>query len=213
MEDQSNTEYLTKQEKRALKKKLKAEKKAKVKRDIFIKKIRNIFAMVIVIVIVIVGYRFITKKTPEEIVFEQKVDEVSLEGKVEEFEIEGASHISPGETVSYNTNPPTSGSHWATPADWGFNDKELPDEQLVHNLEHGGIWITYKDLDEESIDKLKNIVKNNADSVVITKRDGNDDSIVVASWGKMMRFTEIDEAFTQKYIDTYINQSPEKLAR
>ena len=35
---------------------------------------------------------------------------------------------------AYNSNPPTSGPHYDTPAAWGFYDKELPDEQLVHNL-------------------------------------------------------------------------------
>lgn len=199
--------------KRDRKKKIKGLKRKKAKQQATFKKLRNIVITIFVLVVLVVGYRLITKKTPEEIVLEQKIDEISLEGRVEELEIEGANHVGPGETVSYNTNPPTSGSHWINPADWRFNDKELPDEQLVHNIEHGGIWVTYKNLDEESINKLKNIAKNNSNSVVITRRDKNDDSIVVASWGRMMKLTEVDEALIQKYIDTYINQSPEKLAR
>ncbi len=199
--------------KRERKKKIKEFKRRKVKQQATINKLRNVVISVVVLAVVIIGYRLATKKTPEEIAFEQKVDEVSLEGKVEEFEIEGVNHVGPGETVSYNTNPPTSGSHWATPADWRFNNKELPDEQLVHNLEHGGIWITYKDLDEESINKLKDIAKNNSNSVVITKRNKNDNPIVVASWGRMMKLSEVNEALIQKYIDSYINQSPEKLAQ
>ncbi len=199
--------------KRERKKKLKELKRKKAKQQETVKKVRNVVIVLAVLAVTIGGYRMLTKKTPEEAAFEQEVKEVSLEGRVEEFEIEGASHIGAGQTTTYNTNPPTSGSHWANPADWRFNDKELPDEQLVHNIEHGGIWITYKDLDEGSLDKLKSIAKNNSNSVVITKRDENDDSLVVASWGRMMRLTEVDEALIQKYIDTYINQSPEKLAR
>lgn len=209
--------------KRDRKKKIKELKRKKAKQQTAIKKLRNVAISVVVLAVVIVSYRLVTKKSPEKIAFEQKVYEVSLEGKVEEFEIEGTNHVGPGEKVSYNTNPPTSGSHWATPADWRFNDNELPDEQLVHNLEHGGIWITYKpsliaqgsneDLDEASINRLKDIAKNNSNSVVITKRDNNDNPIVVASWGRMMKLSEVDEALIQKYIDTYINKSPEKLAR
>ncbi len=48
---------------------------------------------------------------------------------------------------------------------------------------------------------------------MITERTGNDDPIVVVSWGRMMRLTEVDEALIRKFVDTYINQSPEKLAR
>ncbi len=198
--------------KRDRKKKIKELKRKKTKQQATIKKLRNIAVLIAVLVIVVAGYYLVSKKSPEEIAFEQKVDEVSLEGKVEEFKIEGVNHISSKETVLYKTNPPTSGPHWSTPADWRFYDKELPDEQLVHNLEHGGIWITYKDLDKGSINKLKSIAKNNNNSVVITKRDENEDSVVVASWGRMMKLVEVDKALIQKYIDTYINQSPEKLA-
>ncbi|MHA2060834.1 MAG: DUF3105 domain-containing protein [Candidatus Sifarchaeia archaeon] len=199
--------------KRERKKKLKELKRKKAKQQETLKKVRNMVIVLAVLVTIVVGYRLATKKSPEEVAFEQEINEVSLEGRVEEFEIEDANHIGAGQTTTYNTNPPTSGSHWANPADWRFNDKELPDEQLVHNIEHGGIWITYKDLDEDSLGKLKDIAKSNSNSVVITKRDNNDDPIVVASWGRMMKLTEVDGAIIQKYIDTYINQSPEKLAR
>ncbi len=199
--------------KRDRKKKIKEIKRRKAKQQVAINKLRNVVISVVLLAVVIIGYRLVTKKTPKEIAFEQKVNEVSLEGKVEEFEIEGVNHVILGETVSYNTNPPTSGAHWTTPANWRFNNKELPDEQLVHNLEHGGIWITYKDLDEENINKLKDIAKNNSNSVVITKRNKNDNPIVVASWGRMMKLSEVNEALIQKYIDSYINQSPEKLVQ
>jgi hypothetical protein len=199
--------------KKQRKKKIRELKKKTEKKQNLIKKTRNITIVVVLVVLSVVGYLQLTKKSPEEIAFEQEVEEVSLDGKVEEFEIEGANHIGAEQTTTYNTNPPTSGSHWASPAGWGFNDKELPDEQLVHNIEHGGIWITYKDLDEESINRLKDIAKSNSNSVVITKREENNNPLVVASWGRMMRLTEVDEALIQKYIDTYINQSPEKLAR
>ena len=195
------------------KKKIKELKKEKDKRQATIKKTRYIAISIVVLAIVIIGSRLGTKKAPEKIAFEQKVEGVSLDGKVEEFRIEGVNHISPGDTATYNTNPPTSGPHWANPADWGFNEKELPDEQLIHNLEHGGIWITFRDLDKGSLSTLKNIAKNNRNSVVITRRDKNDDLIAVVSWGRMMKLTEVDETLIQKYIDTYINQSPEKFAR
>lgn len=195
------------------KKKIRELKRRQQRKQESLRKVRNIIIVAILILGGILGYRTLNQKTPEEIVFEKEVEEISLDGKIEEFEIEGENHISPGETVSNKTNPPTSGSHWATPADWKFFDKELTDEQVVHNLEHGGIWITYKDLDESSIGRLKEVARNNSDSVVASKRDKNEDKIVVASWGRMMRLTKVDEALIQKYIDTYINQSPEKLAR
>ena len=42
-----------------------------------------------------------------------------------------------------NSSPPTSGPHWRHAADPGFYGTELPDEELVHNLEHGQIVVSY----------------------------------------------------------------------
>ena len=193
------------------KKKIRELKKQTEKKQKTTSMARNVVVFIAILAVLIVGYRLVTKKTPEEIAFQEEIKEVSLEGKVEELEVEGANHVGAGQTVSYSTNPPTSGSHWTNPADWRFFDKSLPDEQLVHNIEHGGIWISYKGLSSENIDRLKDIAKNNSNSVVVTNRENNDDSIVVVSWGRMMRLDEVDEALIQKYINTYINQSPEKL--
>ena len=50
--------------------------------------------------------------------------------------IQGADHIPMGTPhPEYNSNPPSSGWHYAEPARQGFYDEELPDEQIVHNLE------------------------------------------------------------------------------
>ena len=46
-------------------------------------------------------------------------------------------------TIDYPDPPPTSGDHdgcWAT---WGSHAEEVPDEQWVHNLEHGGVAILF----------------------------------------------------------------------
>jgi hypothetical protein len=44
---------------------------------------------------------------------------------------------------SYNSFPPTSGPHYASPAVWGIYTSSIPQIVLVHNLEHGGIVIQY----------------------------------------------------------------------
>jgi len=40
----------------------------------------------------------------------------------------------------------------------------------------------------------------------------NDAKIAVASWGRLMKLDAVDKALIQKYIATYKNQGPEKLA-
>ena len=123
------------------KKKIKALQREREKKAELIKKIRNWGLVTVVIIAGVFGLIQITKKSPEQIEFEQKVEAISLEGKVEEFEIEGRDHVPAGTAVEYQTNPPTSGGHLGQAEEWGIYDQEIDDKAGVHNLEHGGIWI------------------------------------------------------------------------
>lgn len=133
---------------------------------------------------------------------------------VQSFEIQGQDHIEVGAShPGYNSNPPTSGPHYAEPADWGAYQEELPDEQLVHNLEHGGIWISYKGVDERTKRQLEDVARANPGSVIVTPRSRNDAPIVLASWGKLLKLQQFDEGRIRSFIDQYKNQSPEPVAR
>lgn len=130
----------------------------------------------------------------------------------QEFPILGRTHVPEGSKVSYSTNPPTSGDHWPQPAEWGFYLSPLPDEQLVHNLEHGGIWISYKDVDEQTKSKLGSIASKYPLAVIITPRPENDAKIALASWGRLLKLDSPDEELIYKFIKSNINKAPEPLA-
>ena len=75
--------------------------------------------------------------------------------EIEEHKEEGNQHVNAGTDVEYETSPPTSGDHWEAPADHGFYPEEVPEESLVHNLEHGQIVIWYDpDATTETRDNL-----------------------------------------------------------
>lgn len=46
--------------------------------------------------------------------------------------------------MAYATIPPTTGPHYATVADWGIYAEPLRYEQVLHNLEDGGVAIYYQ---------------------------------------------------------------------
>jgi hypothetical protein len=194
-------------------KKIKELKRDQLRRGVAMKKWRNYGLVILVIGVLVGGYFWFTKESFEQVVFEQQIEEISLEGKVEEFPIEGREHVQTGTSVAYKTNPPTSGGHLGEAEGWGVYKDEITDEAAVHNLEHGGIWISYKDIPDEQIAVLEQIGKDNPGSVVVSPRTANDDKIIVASWGRMMKLESADNVIIQKYIDIYKNQSPEKLAR
>src|SRR3989344_6518310 len=143
--------------KRERKQKIRELKKQGQKKAQDNKKTRNLFLAIVVLIIAIGGYGLLAQKPPEVAEFEEEVNEVSLEGKVEEFPIEGREHVSTRAEVNYKTNPPTSGEHLAQAENWGVYGKDIDDKAAVHGLEHGGIWISYKDVDDETKKVLEEI--------------------------------------------------------
>lgn len=130
------------------------------------------------------------------------------------YAIQGTQHIGEGEShPPYNSNPPTSGWHYGTAAPWGVHERELPDEQVVHNLEHGGIWISYHpSLDGVTAEKLREIVRRYRSKVIMTPRTSNESKIALAAWGRLDTFDDFDEKRLLTFIRSFIDQGPEKVA-
>lgn len=169
---------------------------------------KNIIYIVIVALLIIGGIIFLGKRSQES--SNSSNNPQALVGKA--MSIEGKTHVPEGTKVSYNSNPPTSGDHWPRPADWGFYNVVLPDELLVHNLEHGGIWISYKDIDFQTKSKLENIARIYPQAVIVTSRQKNDNKIVLASWGRLDKHDLLDEERIERFIKANINKSPEPQA-
>lgn len=130
----------------------------------------------------------------------------------ETFPDQGRAHIAAdAQHAIYNSNPPTSGPH-ADSIGWGIYDTEQLDTRLIHNIEHGGIWISYKDITAAELAELQNIARRHPGSVVLTPRSQNDDRIAVASWRRLMRLEVVDVDKIETYIRKYKNRSPERLA-
>lgn len=145
------------------------------------------------------------------LVFLQKKSDQNKPGV--EYPNQGQAHIPPGQPHEpYNSNPPTSGSHYAEAAAWGIYDKELSDEQLIHNLEHGGVWISYRDAaDGGLVEKLKSIADDYSIKVIMTPRPQNDSAITVAAWQRLLKLDAFDEKQIKSFIKAFINKGPEQV--
>ena len=133
------------------------------------------------------------------------------------YPVEGRDHVSDGTVVDYKTNPPTSGSHYAEPADWGVYGEAIPDERLVHNLEHGGIWISYRpSISDAAKDRLTALAKSYKSKVIMVPREKNDTDIALVSWGRIYKMGiasdgSFDEKAIKNYIKKYKDTGPEIL--
>ena len=182
------------------------------------------------IILVIAGVWFFTKgdssamKEGSELEVE-KVDK-PVEGAVE-YKVESRTHIPTGTKVTnYNSNPPNSGDHWGAPAKNGIYDNALPDEELVHNLEHGYIWISYRPaaqasesspsadlkpgISVEDKKSLEELVNKDDWKMVLAPRDTNDSVIALASWGRVLKMDSLNLDKVKGFIRVYRGRGPEK---
>lgn len=129
------------------------------------------------------------------------------------YPIIGQEHIPVGSPrPDYNSNPPTSGPHYASPLRAGIYHQPPPDENLVHNLEHGHIWLSYRDADDtETIDLITAIQSDFPNWVVVSYRPQNDDRLVAASWGRLLPLEEPDQDAILAFITRHRNRAPESI--
>ena len=125
----------------------------------------------------------------------------------------GQEHIPEGSPrPAYNSNPPTSGPHYTQWLPTGVYDQAAPDENLVHNLEHGHIWLSYRDAaDTEAIEALSAIQEQFPSWVIVTYRPDNVDRIVVAAWTRLLPLETPDEDAILAFVLRFRNQAPESI--
>lgn len=136
------------------------------------------------------------------------------------FESQGREHIESGaEHSSYSSNPPSSGWHYGNPAPVGFYAEAMPDEQVIHNLEHGDIWITYHPrVSEEIKETLRTHDVFDDPKVIITPREANEFDIGVVAWERTDSFNLEEEVLDEgsvtrirNFILRYKNRGPERV--
>ena len=137
---------------------------------------------------------------------------------------QGRDHINLGEDhPPYNSTPATSGWHYDipfAPTQWGVYDQPIPDEVLVHNLEHGGVGIHYDCPDgceqlAADLEEIAQEVLDNGGEVVMAPYPDMDTRITLTAWTYIDKLDEFDDQRVREFISAHMNSSvaPEALAR
>jgi hypothetical protein len=115
--------------------------------------------------------------------------------------------------VNYPTVPPVSGEHAGQPTTCGKFDSVLPDENLVHTLEHGAIGLFFDpdQASQEDIERLEGVVDEYDSHVFSAPYPQMPTPFAIVSWGEMMRLDELDLPAVREYIDTFRQKGPEKI--
>lgn len=128
---------------------------------------------------------------------------------VETFEDLSQDHVTT--EVDYAQNPPTGGAHSAVGQICGFYSEPIVDENGVHSLEHGAVWITYSpSLARGEVDALRDFAARD-DYVLVSPRDGLASPVVASAWGTQLALDSAADERLPVFLAAYVNgpQTPE----
>lgn len=105
--------------------------------------------------------------------------------------------------VDYELLPPPGGPHADAWHACGVYDRRLRDENVVHSLEHGTIWITHDP--ELSSDEVDELAEQLPPKGILSPHPEQDARVVITVWGRRLEVDEADdprlELFVREYAD------------
>ena len=111
------------------------------------------------------------------------------------------------EPVTYEQTPPVGGNHNPTWLNCGVYTAPVPNENAVHSLEHGAVWVTYQpDLPAADVSKLVAEVPDTY--MVVSPFEGLDAPVVASAWGVQLKLTGVDDPRLEEFIKEY-RQGPQ----
>lgn len=132
-----------------------------------------------------------------------------IEG-VQEYPDLSRNHVA--EPVQYEQYPPVGGDHAAVWMNCGVYSAPVVNEQAVHSLEHGAVWIAYRaDLPPEEVEVLSGLVERNNYSLLspVDHLDGS--SVVASAWGVQLPLDDAADPRLEQFLTKYQRgeQTPE----
>jgi hypothetical protein len=105
--------------------------------------------------------------------------------------------------VVYPQTPPVGGKHSATWQNCGVYSAPVPNEQAVHSLEHGAMWITYRpDLPASQIATIVGDTSGEPYALV-SPFPGLPSPIVASAWGVQLKLTSANDPRLRSFVETY----------
>lgn len=167
---------------------------ARRKRNRRIAIVSTIVGVVAVVALLVVSFVLI----PQPASYTAGGSGAEVEG-VETFENTSA-HV-PG-TVDYPQTPPAGGEHNPAWLNCGVYTEPVPNENAVHSLEHGALWVTYDpSLSSGDLDTLKS--KLPSTYVILSPFEGLPSPIVLSGWNVQLQVEQADDPRIAEFFEEY----------
>jgi hypothetical protein len=120
---------------------------------------------------------------------------------------------------TYTSNPPTSGWHYVSTAPPGVQTQPLPDEMVVHNLEHGFVVIHYRqDVDQATVEQLTTLARELQQlnpCVILQPRpvDKLDVPIAATAWNWLLKQPTYNPDELRAFFRARVGRGPEPVCK
>ncbi|MGV3712161.1 DUF3105 domain-containing protein [Pseudolysinimonas sp.] len=119
-------------------------------------------------------------------------------------------------TVGYDVEPPVGGPHNPTWLQCGIYDREQTNENAVHDLEHGAIWLTYDPglTADADVEALRELARERGSYMLVSPYPGIGQSMAASAWGAQLRFDDPADPVLAEFIENHWRSadSPEPMA-
>ena len=103
--------------------------------------------------------------------------------------------------MTYPQDPPAGGAHAPIWLDCGVYDVPVRDENAVHDLEHGTVWVTHDpDLSDSDVAALAEQLPDNA---IMSPREDLPSPVVVTVWGAQLQLDGADDERLGLFLEEY----------
>jgi hypothetical protein len=111
-------------------------------------------------------------------------------------------------TVTYAQNPPVGGPHNLVWLNCGVYTAPVANENAVHSMEHGAVWITYQpNLPQSAVQHLISLVKGHS-YVILSPYPGLPSPVVASAWGVQLKLQSANDPRIAEFIQKY-EQGPQ----
>jgi hypothetical protein len=128
----------------------------------------------------------------------------------EEIEIGQAGQHIEGD-VDYEQSPPAGGEHNPVWQNCGVYEEPIRNETAIHSLEHGAVWITYRqDVPDAQVQRLEELTQGES-YVLLSPMEDLPSPIVASAWGQQLRVQEVSDESLEQFKNAFIQgpQTPE----
>jgi hypothetical protein len=110
--------------------------------------------------------------------------------------------------VNYPQTPPVGGAHNSVWLNCGIYAQPVPNENAVHSMEHGAVWITYQpNLSSAGVETLRSLVRGH-NYVVLSPYPGLPSPVVASAWGVQLKVQSARDSRLAQFISKY-EQGPQ----